>query len=236
MTSPAPVPGGAVSVRAMTEQDRRWAAALHARCLPHGFFASLGPRFLDAYYGSFLGSPYAVALVAESPAAPESPPVEAGVLVGTTANAAHYRHVLRSAGPRLALAGALALLGRPRQLAVFLRFRAGRYLNALRRFRRRPAPASTPRQQRPRGRRGAPVSVLTHVSVAEFARGSGAGKALVQTFLDAARDAGAAETQLVTLAGPEGAGGFYERLGWTRTGEHPDHDGRPVETWTRRLS
>lgn len=234
------MPDPGVSVRTMTEQDCRWAAALHSRCLPHGFFASLGPGFLGAYYATFLASPHAVALVAETA---DTPAAEAGVLVGTTANAAHYRSVLRDSGPRLALTGGLALTGRPRQLATFLRSRAGRYLRALSRYLRRSdssgtgtgagATAAAPAR---RGRRGRRIGVLTHVSVAEFARGTGAGRALVEAYVAAAREAGCTEVQLVTLAGPDGAGGFYERLGWTHRDSHTDHDGRAVQTWTRRLA
>jgi ribosomal protein S18 acetylase RimI-like enzyme len=77
--------------------------------------------------------------------------------------------------------------------------------------------------------------VLTHVCVSRESRGSGAGTALVEAFCARARQNGRTEAQLVTLAGPEGASLFYDRLGWRRRGERLDHDGRSVRAYARAL-
>jgi len=103
-----------VAVRPLAVADLAAAARLHAALLPHGFFVSLGLRYLRAYYGTFLASPHAIGLAADL----EGQPV--GVLVGTSRNAAHYRWVIRHRGLRLAVLGASAMLVRPAVAAWFL--------------------------------------------------------------------------------------------------------------------
>jgi len=152
-----------VAVRPLAVGDLAVAARLHAALLPHGFFVSLGLRYLRAYYGTFLASPHAIGLVADL----EGRPV--GVLVGTSANAAHYRWVIRHRGLRLACLGASAMLVRPAVAAWFLRTRLRRYgrrvlLVVLGRARRGGRPALTDTA-------GSDTAVLTHVMVADQARG-----------------------------------------------------------------
>lgn len=203
---------GAVTVRVLEEADVAFAARLHAQALPHGFFVLLGPGFLRAYYRGFSASPHAVALVAER----DSEPI--GVLVGTLDSAAHHRHVVRRHGRRLAVIGAAGLALHPRAAQRFIRTRALRYVRSIARA-WRPGPAGSAGAQ-PGTRRRGPLGVLSHVAVATGARGTGAGTALVESFVAAARQAGTARVELVTGTGSEGAGSFYERLGWHRVGEH----------------
>jgi GNAT superfamily N-acetyltransferase len=212
-------------VRGMTTADVGFAAVLHHTALPHGFFARLGTSFLLTYYESFVASPHAVALVAQGASGP------AGVLVGTVRTSQHYSWVLRRFGPRLAVRGLLALLRTPGLLLFFLRTRLGWYSAALLRVGRRWA-----RRSRTGTNRGArEPAVLTHVAVTPFGRGTGTGAALVREFVDAASAAGCRQAVLVTLAGADGAGRFYQRLGWIRRDVHRDHDGRLVECYERRL-
>ena len=223
MTPAEPAGARAATVRRMGDRDLSFAARLHARALPHGFFGQLGPVFLRPYYRSFLDAPSGVALVAE--VAGEA----VGVLVGTTRPTEHYRWVLRHHAPLLGFALGAALLLSPRQLSLFLRTRVVRYVRAARRLASRRTAPPVARGDRRR------LAVLTHVCVSEAARGSGAGSTLVREFCDAARADGRTEAQLVTLAGPEGASLFYDRLGWRRRGERPDHDGRPVRRYAKAL-
>ena len=209
-------------VRALTPADAAFAAALHARALPHGFFARLGPRYLRAYHASFAASPFAVALVAVVGARP------VGVLLGTLDNRAHYRWVVRHRLLRLAFAGVLALAVRPRLAAAFLRTRAAHYARSLTRLRRRGVPAAGGPQAP-----GRPVAVLTHVAVASAARGRGVGARLTEAFVGTAHSA-AGRIALVTLAGDAGAGRFYERLGWVRVDERRDRDGRLIAEYEYR--
>lgn len=211
-------------VRRMTAADAAWAAHLHERALPHGFFARLGRRFLTAYYESFITSPYAVGFVADSPDGP------VGMLVGTLRNRAHYSWVLRRRGVQLVRRGAAAMMVRPSTLVFFLRTRLGWYLRPVLRSMTRMFTQSP----RPLPSAGQPA-VLTHVAVEEIARGTGAGAALVATFEHTAASAGCTEAVLVTLAGPAGAGPFYRRLGWNLRDRHDDRDGRLLECYDRRL-
>lgn len=201
-------------------------ARLHAAALPHGFFAELGEGFLRAYLRGFVDGPRAAALVVEHDGE------VAGFVVGPTTNDVHWGWVLRHHGVRLAVAGCLALLRRPRLLVRFLRTRLGRYVRAvLRRLRRRPGGPGVGTGQ------GAPgsgsevavvVAVLTHVAVDDVLRGRGSGRALVDAFVAACIAEGAGEVRLVTRA-DDGASGFYTRLGWQSLGERRGADGTIVE-------
>jgi len=197
--------------------DLAVAARLHAALPPHGFFAFLGLRYLRAYYGTFLASPHAIGLAADL----EGQPV--GVLVGTSANAAHYHWVIRHRGLRLAILAASAMLLRPAVAAWFLRTRLRRYGRRVLRV----VLARTRRGGRPKSTdaAGGDTAVLTHVMVADQARGRGAGAALVERFATAAKAAGARSAVLVTFAGEDaparstnGLGGSTSRIGATATG------------------
>jgi len=216
-----------VAVRPLAVADLAAAARLHAALLPHGFFVSLGLRYLRAYYGTFLASPHAIGLVADL----EGQPV--GVLVGTSRNAAHYRWVIRHRGLRLAVLGASAMLVRPAVAAWFVRTRLRRYgrrvlLVVLGRARRGGRPALTDTA-------GSDTAVLTHVMVADQARGRGAGAALVERFAAAAKAAGARTAMLVTFAGEDGAASFYKRLGWEHLEDRRGRDGQELSVFSRRL-
>lgn len=206
-------------VRPLRHRDQSFAAELHEAALPHGFFGRLGRGFLGAYHESFIASPHAVAYVAENHDG------RVGFLVGTFGP--HNVWVVRNRLLQLAIRGALALLARPSELVFFLRTRTLSYVQRLLKARGEPA------HMRPR--RTAPPAVLTHLAVAPEARGQGVGEALVEAFLDAARRTGATEACLVTLAGPDGAGRFYQRLGWELHELRHDRDGRPTEHYCRRL-
>ncbi|MCP9491071.1 MAG: GNAT family N-acetyltransferase [Solirubrobacteraceae bacterium MAG38_C4-C5] len=197
-------------------------AALHAHTLDHGFFVALGPRFLRDYYRSYSDSPHAVALLATLGDDP------VGALVGTVHPRAHKRWVVRRRGPRLLLVGAVALLGRPRLALRFARTRSRRYTQALLDHRR-----TTPRA--PGAHDEDATAVLNHVAVLDGARGTGAGTTLVHAFEDRARSHGACRAVLVTRSGSEGAGPFYERLGWRRTDDQRTVDGLPMTHYARRL-
>jgi ribosomal protein S18 acetylase RimI-like enzyme len=205
-------------------------AALHARHLPDGFFAKLGPGFLAHYHRTFRRSPDAVLLVVGRPGAPT------GFLAGTLDNEAHYRWVARRATAGLAARGALALVARPRLLAGFLRTRVPRYAAWFARRVREPRRAGR-RPVRPHARpsasqarepgASATVAVLTHVAVDPRARGRGSGRELVQSFVERARGAGAREVRLVTDR--TAAAAFYRTLGWRSHGSRRGSAGTVVE-------
>jgi ribosomal protein S18 acetylase RimI-like enzyme len=197
-------------------------AALHASSLPGGFFADLGEGFLRRYHATFVDSPHAVGLLA----CVEGHPV--GFLLGMIRAPAHARWVLRHRGPALALSAATALAVRPRVALRFVRTRLRRYMAAWRRHRGAGAGAAP----------AAPgdVAVLGHIAVLRGVRGTGAGSRLVRAFEDEARREGATRAVLTTLEGAEGAGPFYERLGWRQGTVRTTPDGTRMEEWTRDLA
>lgn len=216
-SSPSPAPD--VRVLPLGTSDLAWAAGLHAEHLPSGFFAQLGPRFLRRYLATFLLSPVGVAVRVDVDGAPK------GFLVGTS-GPGHSGWALRRCWRTLLPAGVLGLLTHPRLLGVFLRTRTRRYVRAAVRA-TRPAPASE-----------APLAVrraaLLHIAVDPRSRGAGAGAALVDAFVAAARTAHCTDARLVTYD-VAANGGFYARLGWEPVQERVDEQGRTATTLGRRL-
>lgn len=213
--------------RPMRPQDLAAVAQIHGAHLRHGLFPELGPWFLRAYHRSYLDSPHSLSYVAVL----EERVV--GFVAGTIDQHAHQRWVLRQHGVRLAWWGLLGLAVRPRTLWWFLRTRAGRYLRAVGRAIASHDPrdasaeaAADEAGQTPKTARGGPTGVLTHVAVDAGARGRGLGKELTQRFSTAACEAGSSEVRLVTRA-QDGAGSFYETLGWERTDQRL-RDGTPM--------
>ena len=213
-------PPGGPDVRPLTPADLEFCAALHAEALPHGFFAELGRRFLRAYYATFLDSPNALGFAATVSGQP------VGYLVGMTDPRAHTRWVLRRRGATLALHGAVGVARSPRAGYRFARTRLARYARAWRRHRGNATEQGSVRHV---------PAVLTHVAVLPGARGLAAGRRLVDAFVEAARERGASRALLTTLAGPDGAGGFYARAGWTLSATRASPDGERIEEWARSL-
>lgn len=211
-------PGGA-DIRAVEPDDLDFCAALHAERLPHGFFAALGRRFLRAYLATYVASPHAVALLVTADGAP------VGTVVGILRPDAHARWVLRHRGVRLALLGVMALAIRPPLALRFARTRIARYRRI---WGRRRTPATTASTGQP--------AVLSHVAVALGAEGASLGRQLVDAFVGAARDAGCSRVVLTTLAGEQGAAGFYRRLGWLESEQHRDFDGESTIVFSLPLS
>lgn len=212
----------AATVTLLGREHAGYAARLHARALPHGFFARLGPRFLRAYHETFRASPHAVALIATRDGRP------VGMLAGTLDTRAHRAWVMRHRRARLATCGALALVVRPRLAWVFLRTRASGYRHRLL-DRSRAAPRPTTVHG---GAAEERIAVLLHVAVDATERSDGAGRALVESFVDLATRAGAARAVLVTRDDRDGAAGFYERLGWQHSDTRTDRDGHVVREYT----
>jgi ribosomal protein S18 acetylase RimI-like enzyme len=239
---------GLGDVREATRRDLRATARLHRRCLPDGFFARLGHGFLRRYHASFLRSPEAVALVVTADGEP------AAFLVGTLRNRAHYRWVLQRQAVALGGRLVLALGARPRMAWLFARTRVRRYVRWVVRypFRRfqsgtRGSIATADRGRSPVDGEAAaptapeaavsadgpatkPVAVLTHLAVDGSLRGRGAGRLLVETFVERAKEAGAVEVRLVTDV-EGGASAFYEKLGWLAVGERGGSNGDGVREY-----
>lgn len=220
LTVLVPPPGGP-EARPLRREDLDFCAALHANALDHGFFVSLGPGFLRAYYASFLDSPHAVALAATVAGQP------VGSLVGILRNRAHVRWLVRNRGLTLALNAAAGMTLHPAAALRFIRTRLCRYASFWRRHRRRDGRAAQSSE--------GDVAVLSHIAVVPGARGIGVGKVLVREFEARARRSGAARGVLTTLEESAGAGDFYALLGWTRSDIRRTPDGGGIEEWARDL-
>jgi len=202
----------------MSSSDVTFAVEQHLEYFPNGFFARLGSSFLSCYYEMYLSSPHARAFVAELDGQRE------GFLVGVLDHAAHRQHVLRNHGRQLMLCAARALIVRPRLLTHFLRTRSARYVRALtRHVRRSSRKAASARAQA--------VAVLDYIAVSRSAQGQGVGTRLTEAFISSVASAGVGRIVLVTLAGRDGAGSYYESTGWTSRGVHRNKDGRLLETY-----
>ena len=219
--APLPGPPTRVGVRAMTGADTATTAALHRRELPHGFFSQLGPGFLRVLHRAYLASPHAVALVA-TPV--DDPGHIVGFLLASTDSRRHRAFVLRTARRPLLYRGLLGLARRPALVPRFARRRAGRYLRRLVVPARQPAPAA------------GGVAVISAIVVTPHGRGSGAGRALTEVFLTAARGADSRIAMLVTRADNTAAAAFWDRLGWSQVETHRNLDGDPVRTFTYPLT
>ena len=211
-----------VATRPMTPSDLAEVARLHESSLEAGFFGRLGRPFLEAYYETFIASPYGIArVIGDRPDA---------MLAGTIHNELHYSWVLRHRGARLAIRGALALIRRPRVLVDFLRTRLARYVRGAKRVATPQAnggPRSSPGSEQ--------VAVLTHVAVSPLSRRQGFGARLVNLFVAAARTDGADRALLVTLEESPGTHDFYLGLGWDPIGSKVDKDGRSLTMFELRL-
>jgi GNAT superfamily N-acetyltransferase len=212
-----------VSVRPLAPSDVRASSRLHGEVLHMEFLARCGPAFLRSYHRAWLASPDGLAL-----AAVDEEGAIVGVLLGALRPAGHFRFMVRRHGAVLAGRLVLAALVRPALAHELVTTRLLRYLRGLGRMalgalRRRPRPADakaatpTPGAGPGVAESSPKVGEVTHVMVSEAARGSGAGRALMEAAQRTAADREVEELVLVTP--PDlAAGAFYEHLGWTRSG------------------
>ena len=208
-----------VRLRPMGEHDLPFVVREHRRYFPTGFFARLGPRFLTAYYRTFLTDPEARCVLAEADGEP------LGYVVGLTDPAAHRDHVVRRHGPELVLRAAAAMLVRPWLAVRFLRTRSGLYARKLL------LPRRSPDGRVPAGQ----TAVLTQVCVTPEARSCGLGSRLIDRFDLEAAAAGCAELLLVT-ASDDGAGPYYRKRGWDACDERCTPDGLHLTTYRRPVA
>lgn len=228
-TKPMPLPAG-VTIRPASTSDLSLTGHWQCRFLRDGLFPRLGPRFVRHWHATFLDAPCGFAFIAEAQGPDGHVPL--GFLFGSSDQLRHVDDVLRVHRTRLAVQGGLALVIRPKLFLGFLRTRGRSYL---RRLLKRPVTGAVPAAIHvpvpvPR------VAVITALVVHPESRGNGVGEQLVNHFLSQASDAGAPLAELVTKAGPSGAGRFYERLGWAPVHAHTTKDGETAKTYRVDLS
>lgn len=210
-------------VQTARPEDFEHTARLHRAHLKLGLFPKLGRSFLARYQQTFLDSPHGIALVART----EDGEI-VGALFGTTSNPDHYRWVVRNCGHDLAFAGCRALVMRPSLAWSFARTRLGRYVRGLIRHTQSRSDGSAKPAQ------SGPVSVLSHIVIADSARRRGIGRQLVDAFKDRARTQGARRAVLITQEGGLGAP-FFEKIGCSFLARRQSQDGSAVREYTLAL-
>lgn len=210
-----------MELRTLHQADADLSAGIHLEVLSMEFLPRLGKGFLTTYHRTWAASPAGLAL-----AATDDEGRLIGVLLGSLDPAAHYEWMLRHAGFRLAMRLLAAALRHPRLARELLITRGARYCRAvLRRLVRRASPDSST------GRTGE----ITHLMVSPSARGTGAGRALVEETQRLARAAHLEEVVLVTPPDAE-ARTFYEHLGWEPDGAVTSRSGEEFVRFRRPLT
>lgn len=224
----APPPGVAIVLREAGPHDLPQSAQLHLDELPIGLFPELGARFLRRWHRSFVNRPHAIALVAT-----DSEGAVVGFLLGTLDHHAHIGNLLRERMTVLSFAAhaGAAMAVRPRTAVRFVRTRLRPWCRAV--MRSWPIPLSNGEPETPPADS---VAVVVAIAVSPRVRGIGVGAQLLDWFESDSARAGARCAELSTDLGvADNAGGFYERLGWQKSGNRLDRDGRTMQTYRRDL-
>lgn len=217
-------------VREARDDDLSTTARMHVRDLPVGLFPRLGRPFVKRWHRAFLDSPHATALLVVHVDASGGERV-VGFLVGATNRVAFMRELMTSHRSALLIRGAFALVLRPRLLGRFLTTRLRPYL------RRMWLAGSRSRHATIRSRAvrpDTPEAELTAIVVDQSWRGTGLGRELVAEFLRRCSAAGSSVAELATVS--VDAVRFYERTGWTRTGQGATFDGLQLVKLSRETN
>lgn len=193
-------------IRPMRREDAGAVAAVHLASFPGFFLSSLGAAFLELFYRGVCRSPRGIAFVHL-----DGRERTMGFVAGSADPSGFYAELLRRDWLRFGLAALSALARRP---AV-----AVRLARALRQ------PSASPA--------GGDVAGLFSLGVHPALRGAGAGRALVQAFLEEARRRGARRVFLTTdRTGNDGVNEFYRRCGFAVGRQFVTPEGRRMnEYW-----
>lgn len=181
-------------------EDAAAVARLHAECIPEGFLASLGPRFLRRLYRRAVRSERVAVLVARAEGAPGAE-VEGFVAVADDVRA-FYREFLARDWFFALLAAMVPVLRAPRSVFETLRYggRAG-------------------------GGESGPTAEILALAVTPAARGRGTGTALATAALVEARNRDCPRVRVLTAVGNGAAVRAYEHAGMRREGRDSVHRG-----------
>lgn len=206
-------------VRPLAHADLAFVLAQHHTHFPDNVLGRLGDGFLRRYYGTFIESPHAAALVATRNGSP------IGYLVGIEDTRAHRAWLRRHRAPGLMIALIWSFSGRPRLAIQLWRARRAR--------RRLPSTASSAASA---VGQADPVAVLSHLAVQSQHHGGGVGHQLVAIFVDGATAAGAARIAVATADDNVAAARLYERHGWRVESRRTMFDGRTIRIYDKPLT
>lgn len=191
-------------IRTARPDDAVVVARLHAECIPEGFLASLGPRFLRRLYRRAVRSGRVAVLVAVTDDGADG--AAGGEVAGFVAIAddvrAFYREFLARDWFFALVAAMIPVLRAPRSVFETLRYggRAG-------------------------GGESGPTAEILALAVTPAARGRGTGAALAAAALAEARRRGCPRVRVLTAVGNDAAVRAYERAGLRRAGRDSVHRG-----------
>ncbi|HXH37639.1 MAG TPA: GNAT family N-acetyltransferase [Thermoanaerobaculia bacterium] len=195
-----------IEVRPMTVDDVIPVAAIHLNAFPGFFLSFLGRHFLRELYRAIVSDDEGIAFVATSSGQ------VIGFVAGSASSSGFYRRAAKRRWWRFALASSGAVLRRP--LVV------RRLLRALY------APPKTSSEG----------ALLMSLAVDPRLQGTGAGKALVAAFVDAAARRSSKAIVLTTdRIDNDAVNAFYRGLGFVVARDYVTPEGRPMNEYIRYI-
>jgi ribosomal protein S18 acetylase RimI-like enzyme len=193
-------------LRLMGKEDVFSTVSVHLQSFPGFFLSSLGPKFLGHFYQGIVDAPEGIAFVYLNEAGQP-----AGFVAGTSNPRGFYKRLLKRDWVKFSFASLGTLLRNPGTV-------------------RRIARGLLHPGQNPAGD---DVAGLFSIGVLPELQGTGAGKILVNAFLDEARDRGCKRVFLTTDRDDnELVNHFYKKIGFVVEREYTTPEGRNMnEYW-----
>jgi ribosomal protein S18 acetylase RimI-like enzyme len=184
--------------------------AVHLSSFPGFFLSFLGSRFLSLFYSGICSAPEGIAFVYLDDAG-----VPAGFVAGTTNPGGFYSRLLKRDWLKFALTSIVPVLKKP---SVIVRVARAVY-----------HPSDNPI--------GDDVAGLFSIGVLPVLQGTGAGKKLVQAFLDEAKQRGCKRVFLTTdRDNNEAVNAFYAKLGFSIVRQYVTPEGRRMNEYRIKLT
>ena len=197
-------------IHTMTQNDVKRVVAVHLASFPGFFLSFLGPRFLSHFYSGVCSAPEGIVFVYLNPEGET-----AGFVAGTANPQGFYSRLLKRDWLKFALASIIPVLKKP---SVF-----GRVVRAV------SHPSDNPI--------GDDVAGLFSIGILPELQGTGAGKQLVQAFLDEAKQKGCKSVYLTTdRDNNEAVNTFYTKLGFTIERQYVTPEGRRMNEYWIKLT
>jgi len=193
-------------IRRLLLADVRYVVAVHLTSFPGFFLSFLGSRFLSLFYSGICSAPEGIAFVYLNDAA-----IPVGFVAGTSNPGGFYSRLLKSNWFKFAFASIVPVLTKP---------------SVMRRVARAVShPSSNPI--------GDHVAGLFSLGVLPELQGTGAGKKLVQAFLNEAKQRECKRVFLTTdRDNNEVVNSFYTKLGFVTERQYMTPEGRRMnELW-----
>lgn len=193
-------------IRKLQSSDVDRVVVVHLSSFPGFFLSFLGPKFLSLFYSGICSASEGIAFVYLNDVG-----TPAGFVAGTSNPGGFYSRLLKRDWFKFALASIIPVLIKPSVI--------GRVARAVYH------PAGNPI--------GDDVAGLFSIGVLPELQGTGAGKKLVQAFLDEARGKGCKRVFLTTdRDNNEAVNAFYEKLGFSVERQYVTPEGRRMnEYW-----